>query len=430
MQKKTAPETFESYYLQRARVPHHDRTWIPISLVVTTMHVLLLFLFSNVSNPPPIPKFKERLVVKTVSLNSTTTEILDSPLGEPIAEISPPTSSLLAPQPEPKPIAIEPVVPVVEAPTPEPEPIEVDPSKEQEKPTEIPKPEPKPEPVPEQKREPKPEPKLDSKPKQESKPKPKQEPPKKTTPKKKEPTFSAKKTEKKSNKSVEKVVTKKEDNKKSQPKKTPEPALAKKKETTPSKKSETKKKADPPKKERVINKETKKKSETKQAETTPLEPKIDPEVIAAQEAAKAKRRELLASAQKSIAKIERTHDKLGPSQTSLGTAPAVPRPIESLQIETILGEKKQQLTPQEIGYHEELASRLKLLLRLPEFGEVKIKLTLERSGRFVKVVIVSAESASNRKYIEKTLPALKFPSFGNNFNDLDQYTFVIALSNE
>ena len=89
-----------------------------------------------------------------------------------------------------------------------------------------------------------------------------------------------------------------------------------------------------------------------------------------------------------------------------------------------------ELNDKEIGYRDELAGRLKLLLRLPEFGEVKIKLTLSRAGKVAKVSIVSAESAANRTYIEKTIPTLSFPSFGNNFGTLPEYTFLISLSND
>lgn len=410
--------------------PQHDRTLIPISILVIAVHILLLFFSAYASSGLPAPKPKERLVVKTISLNSHT-EILDPPM-EIIAEIAPPP-----PLPKPKLEPVEPVVAIIEVPIPKPEPIpepKPEPIPEpipESKPEPIPEPipEPKPEPIPEPIQEPIPEPKPEPIPEPKPLPKPDPKPEqKKTDPKKTKPTPPVKKNEKKPEKSPEnkKVVSKKEDPKKPQPKKKPQTTGTKKKESKPQKKNETKKTIPPSKKWS----ESEKKAEVKKAEPSTQEPKIDPAIIAAQEAAKAKRRELLASAQKSIAKIERTRDKLGASQATLESAPAVPRPIESLQIETLLGEKKQELSSQEIGYHEELASRLKLLLRLPEFGEVKIKLTLERSGRFVKVVIVSAESTSNRKYIEKTLPSLKFPSFGNNFSDLDQYTFVIALSNE
>ncbi len=143
------------------------------------------------------------------------------------------------------------------------------------------------------------------------------------------------------------------------------------------------------------------------------------------EAAKAKRRALLANAQKNIAQIEKNHDKLSENQSA-----AMPAQIDSLQVETFFAETGAQLNSQEIGYYDELASYLKLKLRLPEYGEVKLKLTLDRSGRFVKVTIVNSKSERNRKHVEKTLATLKYPSFSGNFGNLAQYTFVIALSND
>lgn len=224
-----------------------------------------------------------------------------------------------------------------------------------------------------------------------------------------------------------------------QPKKTPPKPTPKKevKKSTPKPKSKPKAK---PKPKPQSKKPTKPKKEVKKTEAapkkapeqpkkpkdqTPSKPKVDPQV----EAAKAKRRELLAKAQKSIAQID-TSDTLSAASAVTAVAAAIPGKIESLQVETFPSDGGEQLNSQERSYYDELASRLKLLLRLPEFGEVKIKLTLARSGKYVKVSIVRAESQSNRKYVEKTLPTLKYPAFGNNFSGKDQYTFVISLSNE
>jgi hypothetical protein len=48
----------------------------------------------------------------------------------------------------------------------------------------------------------------------------------------------------------------------------------------------------------------------------------------------------------------------------------------------------------------------------------------------MNVVIVSAQSLENRKYIEKMVPSLTFPSFGSNFSGHNEYTFLITLSND
>jgi hypothetical protein len=81
----------------------------------------------------------------------------------------------------------------------------------------------------------------------------------------------------------------------------------------------------------------------------------------------------------------------------------------------------------ESSYKDEIASRLKAMLKLPELGEVKIKLTLKSSGAFKKLAIISADSDKNRKYIEKEIKNLTYPSFSGMFKKVDEYTFSITL---
>ncbi len=155
--------------------------------------------------------------------------------------------------------------------------------------------------------------------------------------------------------------------------------------------------------------------------------KIEAEKQAAQ---KARQQQLISQAQERMAQVGQTRDKMQTSKLpALQTAP-IPSAITSLQIDGINGSNATPLTDREIGYRDELASRLKLLLKLPEYGTVKIRLTLERSGKVAKVVVVSAESNTNRNHIEKTLPSLTFPAFGTNFGREPQYTFTVTLSNE
>ncbi len=147
------------------------------------------------------------------------------------------------------------------------------------------------------------------------------------------------------------------------------------------------------------------------------------------EALKAKRRSLLAEAQKSIAQIESGHDIV--AAASNRTTVVLPGKIEHLQIEGLEeGVGETEFTLQEMRYYEELASHLKRQLRLPEYGQVRIKLALERSGKFLEAAVLHAESKKNRQYLEQMLPKLKYPGFGTHFSDTNQHTFVIAFSNE
>jgi type IV secretory pathway VirB10-like protein len=81
-------------------------------------------------------------------------------------------------------------------------------------------------------------------------------------------------------------------------------------------------------------------------------------------------------------------------------------------------------------YATGLSKALKSLLTLPEYGAVKIKLTLARDGKVKKLEIINSESKVNEKNIEKALKNAKFSSFNNHFSGEDEHTFVIVLSND
>jgi colicin import membrane protein len=130
--------------------------------------------------------------------------------------------------------------------------------------------------------------------------------------------------------------------------------------------------------------------------------------------------------------IEKVAAAKGGAKTAAGSSlskVAAPTAITSLHIDAMPGQTA-AFSSKELGYKEELAARLKLLLKLPEYGEVKIKLTLQRSGKVAKVNVLASESDLNRGHIEKTLPNLTFPPFGSNFENADEYAFTITLSNE
>jgi colicin import membrane protein len=175
-------------------------------------------------------------------------------------------------------------------------------------------------------------------------------------------------------------------------------------------------------------------TQVKKAKSTPVtekkeeaKPTIDPVV----EAKKARQRELLAKAKESMSKAGQARSHVSSSSSSSPIAQAdVPKAIGSLQIDTFSLGEPVSLTTKETSYRDEIAHRLKLGLRLPDYGEVKIKLTLERSGKVSHVQIVSSKNAKNKQYVEKTIPTLTFPSFGDNFDDSQYYTFVICLNNE
>lgn len=217
---------------------------------------------------------------------------------------------------------------------------------------------------------------------------------------------------------------------KQEKKKEPEKVAEVKKEKVVVKKEPAKPKpAEKIKEKPVAQKTTPKKVEKKKEKVTTA-PKTTPKQENAVDKAKIEKQQaLLKKAKESMAKIDKNVVDVG------STVPVTfrkPGKIEKLQIEGLptANSSKAVFSENESSYHEELASRLKLFLRLPDYGEVKIKLTLERSGKVGKVAIVSAKSVQNKKYIEDTVPGLSFPAFGDNFSGQSQYTFVISLSNE
>jgi colicin import membrane protein len=190
----------------------------------------------------------------------------------------------------------------------------------------------------------------------------------------------------------------------SPPKKKKEKAVPKKKTPPPVSKKET-----PPKKKPETPK-------PQEAKTTAKAPAIDK-----------KKQALLAKAQESIAKIQASGDKIGSSKAAKRGELKVPQ-FQSTAL--VANADAEPLSGGEIGYRDELASRLQLMLKMPEAGQVKLKLTLNRQGKFVKLTIVTAESLANRKYIEKTVPTMAFPAFGNQFGSAADYTFSITLNSD
>lgn len=82
------------------------------------------------------------------------------------------------------------------------------------------------------------------------------------------------------------------------------------------------------------------------------------------------------------------------------------------------------------GYYSQLAACLKENLRLPEFGEVRVSLTLDCRGKVIQVKIISAQNENNKRYVEKILPKVNFPSFDQAFKNEKEHTFSITLAND
>lgn len=232
------------------------------------------------------------------------------------------------------------------------------------------------------------------------------------------------------NKAKPKPKPKKAEPKKTDPKKKETPA--KQPQAKPQPKSEPKKSPTPPVKKpapKEVKIESQSKPSPKPTETKPPQP--SKAEIAAKEAAKARQKELLAKAQENLAKIGKTRDKVSSSPSAFSDKSTLPQLVGGLEIDALPSLKGGgALTAKEGSYRDEVAFRLKLALKLPDYGKIKMKLILDRSGKVKTYDILSSESSKNREYIERSIRTLAFPNFGTNFEGLSEYTFIITLHNE
>lgn len=128
-------------------------------------------------------------------------------------------------------------------------------------------------------------------------------------------------------------------------------------------------------------------------------------------------------AKESIAKISKTSDKT--NSQAISKEEQVEKAEKIANISQNLGAKVS-----EVGYREELSNRLRLLLKLPHFGRVEVRLTIDRKGLVKGIEVVSSENDMNQKYVEEELRNFVFPQFGNNFKGETEHTFLISLNNE
>ncbi len=77
-------------------------------------------------------------------------------------------------------------------------------------------------------------------------------------------------------------------------------------------------------------------------------------------------------------------------------------------------QRKPQVSQGEVNvdptYSEFLIAYLQNALDLPEFGEVKAKIEIDRFGKLVNLEIIEAKSVKNAQFLKAELPQLDFPS--------------------
>lgn len=141
-------------------------------------------------------------------------------------------------------------------------------------------------------------------------------------------------------------------------------------------------------------------------------------------------KEWIALAKEKIGKIAISSDSISKSSQQSLKEIATPSAIENFITDLSFIDSGATFSVKETAYRDELSQRLKLYLKLPEYGEVKIKMTVDRSGKVIHIKVLSFQSAKNAAFIEQNLPKIKMPPFGDNFKGSSDYDFTIVLSNE
>jgi hypothetical protein len=81
-------------------------------------------------------------------------------------------------------------------------------------------------------------------------------------------------------------------------------------------------------------------------------------------------------------------------------------------------------------YTDILVEHLHQSLSLPDYGEVKIQLSLRQDGTVVKVIVLKTQSEKNKQYLESNLLRLRFPRFDGAYANKKEYTFILTFCNE
>jgi hypothetical protein len=80
--------------------------------------------------------------------------------------------------------------------------------------------------------------------------------------------------------------------------------------------------------------------------------------------------------------------------------------------------------PEEMSPAETIAVFLREALQLPEFGEVRVELSIDSSGRLEKLEILESKSEKNAEFLRNQLPELLFPCLNRGVN------LTIVFSND
>jgi outer membrane biosynthesis protein TonB len=137
--------------------------------------------------------------------------------------------------------------------------------------------------------------------------------------------------------------------------------------------------------------------------------------------------DLLKELEEKIAKIETKRDK-----STIKSELSVPQKIEQQMAYASSSSQSSssELEEDHDDYVSFLVGYLQEHLQLPDFGEVKIQISLRSDGSVEALRVIKTESEKNKKYLEENLPKLKFPSFSLKKNASSTQTFILTFCNE
>lgn len=135
---------------------------------------------------------------------------------------------------------------------------------------------------------------------------------------------------------------------------------------------------------------------------------------------------LLQELEQSIAKIEKNDKPQSVKKSPAGVKPLAPI---ALQIDSAATDES-SADDSANDYTDILVGHLHSLLSLPDYGEVKIQLSLRQDGTVVKLIVLKTQSEKNKQYLESNLPLLKFPRFEGAYANKKEYTFILTFCNE
>lgn len=103
------------------------------------------------------------------------------------------------------------------------------------------------------------------------------------------------------------------------------------------------------------------------------------------------------------------------------------QPRSQLSIPSRLGAKTEIVSPkagEDPTYGEYVVAFLQNALDLPEYGEVKAKIEIDRYGQLVNCQILETKSRKNADFLKNRLPELTFPCLNSS-----SHTFTITFRN-